>query len=207
MILLLILLTPLTVWTAYNEYHQQALYLEMYSYYARTDSSVSRKENEWNVVNEETWDTLSVTSRLEEFTKMITYFLQDQGSESVKVYACKELTDRTLAYYSDYGESISVNVIYLNSCSYRKAVHIAAHECRHRVQHQGIRAVEMLEKSGINCSQLDYFADLYALKTASDNYDIDRLDFDSYTHNLLEQDSEAYAFEQEKRLEEAGYLK
>ena len=206
-ILLLIVMTPITVWTAHNEYYDDEIYLRLFSNDMFSDSEEETGENIWTVIDEDQWENLAVNSRFEEFSKMVSYFLKDQRSEPIKLYACKELTDGTLAYYTDESKSISVNVIYLNSCSYREAVHVAAHECRHCIQHQGIKAIEVLEDAGIDCKNLDYFAEVYALKEANDNYYLDSLHFDTYTDNLLEQDSEEYANEQEKNLIEQGYLR
>jgi len=206
-ILLMVLLTPLTVWTVHNEYYNEGEYLRVFS----SDTfALNRKETEsdkWTAISEDEWDNLAANSRFEEFTKMVSYFLSDLGCSPLKVYACKELTDGTLAYYSDDDEAISVNIIYMDTCSYREAVHVAAHECRHCMQHQGIKAVEILEEAGVDCRNLEYFSDVYALKEAYDNYALDSMRFESYANNLMEQDSEKYALEQEEKMEGAGILR
>lgn len=204
--LLFMLLTPLTVWTSHNEYYDSDDYLRLWELLSETDET-SEEDPVWNVVSESQWSSLAVNTRFEEFEKMVTYFLQDQGCGDVAVYACKELTDGTLAYYSNASESISVNVIYLNTCSYQEAIHVAAHECQHKQQWEVIRAVNALEESGKSYENNVYFKEAYALKEASENYRIDSISYEKYKDNLLEVKSEEYADEMETRLREEGYLK
>lgn len=202
---LFLMLTPLTVWTVHGEYHNGDKYLRLLE--AKSKVEYSAGEPVWDVVSKDQWESLTLNAKFEEFAKMVTYFLQDQGCEKdIKVYACKEITDETLAYYEDKTKSISVNVIYLDSCSYREAVRVAAHESQHWQQHEIIRAVEALEKAGFSYENNPYFAEAYALKAANERYGRDSIQYETYKNNLLEVKSEEYSEKMLEQLREEGYL-
>ena len=137
---------------------------------------------------------------------MVTYCLQDLNAKDVRIYAQKELTDGTLAAYHDSSEVIVVNAIYLATCTYRNAIHVAAHECYHRKEHDIINAIDILEEMGIDTNN-DYFKEALLLKEANERYSKDSQEYDTYKSNLLEVKSEEYAFMIEKQLEEKGYLR
>ena len=87
-----------------------------------------------------------------------------------------------------------------------KIVHIAAHECYHRQEYKVIEGIELLQEAGIDCENIECFAEAVALKQARDNYYMDSLSYESYSENLLEERSEEYADKMVKDLKAKGYL-
>ena len=204
--ILLFTLAPMAVWVGYHEDRDRDSYLTYYSLWANSDDEINEEENQLDIVSSRTWDNLSVESRFSEVSKLTTFFLQDLGVEGVNIYAVKELTDGTLAYYSDEEQTISFNAIYLAECSLEEAVHVTAHECYHRYEHEVIRSVETLQEAGFDCENMDVFEEAVALKKADDDYYLDSLSYDTYSENLLEKGSEEYAGNRVEKLKKQGYL-
>lgn len=205
--ILLIVLAPMAVFTAFHESRDRSEYLTLFSSSVEVDAEEEQADLVWNIVDEEAWDDLTTEARFNEIQKLTGYFLQDLGVPGVNIYAVKELTDETLAYYNEADESIRVNAIYLSKCSLRDAAFLLAHECEHRQQYQIIKGVEMLKEAGINYEEFKCFSEAVDLYKAFTNYGADSLSYDTYSKNLLEIRSNEYADEMVKRLQEYGYLK
>ena len=203
---LLILLCPVAIWCSWNEVYESDDYLTYYSSFAESDKELS-EENKWDIVDEQTWNNLSVESRFKEVEKMVTYFLQDLGVDGITVYAVKELSDNRLGSYSDYNESMSINITYMANASLTEVIKVVAHECSHRQQHVIIKGIETLQDMGIKCENIECFSEAMALKEAEENYGRDSLDYDSYKENLLEKTSNQYAEQMVAMLQSKGYLK
>ena len=204
---LLIILCPVTIWCSWNEVYDSDDYLTYYSSFAESEKEVPKEENKWEVVDEETWNNLSVESRFKEIEKMTTFFLQDLGVEGITVYGVKELTDNRLGFYSDYSESMSINITYVANSNLTEVVRVVAHECSHRQQHVIIKGITALQDMGIDCENIECFSEGLALKEAEENYGRDSLDYDSYKENLLEKTSNQYAEKMVETLRSKGYLK
>lgn len=204
--ILLFALAPMAVWVGFHEDRDSDSYLTYYSLWAESDDEIDEEENQLDIVSAKAWDNLSVESRFSEVSKLTTYFMQDLGVGGVNIYAVKELTDGTLAYYSDDEQTISFNVIYLAECSLEEAIHVTAHECYHHYEREIIRSVETLQEAGFDCENMDVFEEAVALKKADDYYYLDSLSYDTYSENLLEKGSEEYAEKMVGKLREQGYL-
>lgn len=204
---LMIVLCPIAIWCNWNEVHDSDEYLTYYSTYAESEKELSKEENKWEVVDEDTWNNLSVESRFKEIEKMTTYFLQDLGVDGISVYGVKELTDNRLGYYSDYNELMCINITYVANASLTEVVSVVAHECSHRQQHVIIKGITTIQDMGIKCENIECFAEAIALKEAEENYGRDSLNYDSYKENLLEKTSNQYADEMIQMLQSKGYLK
>ncbi len=201
-------MTPMTVWVGFHENRDASKYLTYYSLWADSDEGADSEEDQQklDIVDAKTWDNLSVESRFSEISKLTTYFMQDLGVSGVNIYAVKELTDGTLAYYSDEDQSISFNIIYLADCTLEEAAHTTAHECYHHYEHQVIQTLEILEEAGLNCENMALFEEAVALREANEHYYQDSLSYESYSANLLEKGSEEYAGKMVERLKSQGYL-
>lgn len=204
---LMIILCPMAIWCSWNEMYNSDDYLTYYSAFVEAEKELSEEENEWEVVDEETWNNLSVESRFAEVEKMTTYFLQDLGVDGVHLYAVKELTDNRLGYYSDYNDSMCINITYVANATLPEVIRVVAHECSHRQQHVIIKGITALQEMGIACEKIESFSEGLALKEAEENYGRDSLDYDSYKENLLEKTSNQYAEKMVEMLQSKGYLK
>lgn len=204
---LMIILCPVAIWCSWNEIYDSDDYLTYYSSFVESEKELSEEENKWEVVDEETWNNLSIESRFTEVEKMTTYFLQDLGVDGVNLYAVKELTDDRLGYYSDYNESMCINITYVANATLPEVIRVVAHECSHRQQHVIIKGITALQDMGIDCENIECFSEALALKEAEENYGRDSLDYDSYKENLLEKTSNQYAEKMVEMLQSKGYLK
>lgn len=202
--LLLFILSPMAVWVNYHESTVNGRIL------FESTAIKTADENEivsnYNLVSEDQWEKMEVASRFEIMKNFTNDKCNDLGVASVDLYGIKELTNRTLAYYSHGEGAVYYNIIYLAKCSLEEALHVACHEIYHRYEHAVIDSLKVLEEAGIAYESLDYFAEAIEIKKASDNYYLDSLSYDTYSQNLLEILADEYADQEINTLKESGYL-
>lgn len=206
--LLLLVFTPLGIMVGFKENGRQSrLNLLYYSLYAEETDSTDIDSLQLNIVTTETWENLSTESRFNELEKAASYFLTERGvNNGTNLYAVKELTDGTLAYYNDRENSISFNVSYLSECTLEEALEVTAHECYHKYEHELIRSIQTLEELGFNCCSMPFYIEAVELEKADNSYGLDSLTWEGYSTNKLETDANKYAAMMLDHLKTLGIL-
>lgn len=186
---LLLTLTPLAVWSNCRESSEKKEeYLTVYS-----RDEIRGRPGMWELVSAEEWEKMDTEERFTEISDVVWWTLDGLGVETTKVRCVKEMQDSVLAYYTDSKNTISFNAVRLAHCDQETAISVAAHECYHAYEHKIIRSLDILERQGVECKNMEFFAYAYELRDASETYELDSQTYEGYAGNLLEVEANAYA--------------
>lgn len=186
---LLLTLTPLAVCSNCRESAGRTE--EYLTVYSRGDTY--EKPETLELVSAEEWERMDTKERFNEISDAVGWILEDLGVETTKVCCVKEMQDSVLAYYTDSKNTISFNAVRLAHCDQETAISVAAHECYHAYEHKIIRSLDILERQGVECKNMEFFEYAYELRDASETYERDSQTYEGYAGNLLEVEANAYA--------------
>lgn len=157
----------------------------------RQRSTISSELSTVRKLEDPIWETLDETERLGVLQIIADIEADHLGIERVRV-RLRELGDTTLGSYADAIRTITINREWLADMDGFEALEVLCHECFHAYQH---RLVDLYTELETDQRQLFAFhrADHYETEFA--NYIDGDVDYEGYSQQWCEIDSEAYAEE------------
>ena len=162
-----------------------------------SESSITSDEGETITKNidtvlllqEEEWSKLNTEERLRVMKVIADIESNYLGIEKLTV--CTEpLDENTLGHYNDATKTVTLNLSYLSTADAKTMLSTLCHECYHSYQH---RLVELYDQMEGEAKGLLLFRDAFYYKDEFANYVDGSEDYDSYSMQWCELDSEEYA--------------
>ena len=143
------------------------------------------------LLQEEEWNKLSIEDRLKVMKTIADIESNYLGIEELTV--CTEpLDENTLGHYNDATKTITLNLSYLSTADAKTMLSTLCHECYHSYQH---RLVELYDQMEGEAKGLLLFRDASYYKDEFANYVDGSEDYEGYSMQWCELDSDEYADE------------